>query len=234
MWRIPVRTRTTFPCSHIASNGALTEVFPRTSVAPLGSLPQLLAHGPRRRFPVRGECRIEQHFGFLDRFQTGALTPVANSPFSIGLSPLNMRLTPSGKFLYVTAASEPLGLIAGFSVNSGSVQLVSLTPTPMALIPLGWPLIRPASYLYAANTSSNSISIFTIGSSGALNRGFRLSAQPYNDPVALLLDPKGQYLYVADQAANNVAVYSITSGTGLPVGLTTSTTSVRLRNRDQS
>lgn len=206
----------------IASNGTLTEVFPRASVAPLGSLPQLLIMDPTGAFLYVENAGSNNISVFSIDSSTGGLTPVANSPFSIGLAPLNMRLTPSGNFLYVTAASEPLGLIAGFSVNSGALQLASLSNSD-GVNPFGLAIDPAGKFLYAANTSSNSISIFTIGSSGALSEVSGSPLSTYNDPVSLLLDPKGQFLYVADQAANNVAVYSITSGTGLPVGLTTST-----------
>jgi 6-phosphogluconolactonase (cycloisomerase 2 family) len=79
--------------------------------------------------------------------------------------------------------------------------------------------------LYVANSGSSSISILTIGSSGALSQ---VQNSPINDtystPVSLTLDPKGQYLYVANQVSNNIAAYSIDSKTGLPAILTLTTT----------
>jgi 6-phosphogluconolactonase len=207
----------------IASNGSLTEIFPRISVAPLGSLPQLLLMDPAGGFLYVENAGSNNISVFSINSANGGLTAVAGSPFSLGLSPLNMRLTPSGKFLFVSAASQPLGLIAGFSVSSGTLQLASLTNSD-GINPFGLAIDPAGKFLYAANTSSNSISIFSIGSSGSLTEVPGSPLSTYNDPVSLLLDPKGQFLYVADQAANNVAVYSITSGTGLPVGLTTSTT----------
>ncbi len=209
----------------IASNGVLTEVFPRTSVAPLGSQPQLLIMDSTGAYLYVENSGSNNISVFSIDASNGALTPVAGSPFSIGLAPLNMRLTPSGKFLYVSAASQPLGLIVGFSVNAGKLQVLSPLTSTFGVNPFGLAIDPGGKYLYAANTSSNSISIFTIEASGALQE---VSGSPindaYNDPVALMLDPKGQFLYVANQASNNVAVYSINSSTGLPVGLTTSTT----------
>lgn len=208
----------------IASNGVLTEVFPRFSVAPQGTLPQLLVMDSAGAFLYVMNAGSNNISVFSVNATTGALAPVAGSPFAIGLAPLNMQLTPSGNFLYVTAASTPLGLIAGFSVKSGIPTLVSLTSTD-GINPFGLAIDPAGKYLYAANTSSNSISIFTIGASGALSE---VSGSPVNDtysaPVALAVDSAGKFLYVANQASNNVAVYTITSGTGLPVGLTTSTT----------
>lgn len=208
----------------VASNGSLNEIFPRVSVAPLGSSPQLLLMDPAGDFLYVENTGSNNISVFSINAANGALTPVTGSPFSLrGLSPLNMRLTPSGKFLFVSAASEPLGLIAGFSVSSGALQLASLTNSD-GVNPFGLAIDPAGKFLYAANTSSNSISIFSIGSGGALTEVPGSPLSTYSAPVSLLLEPKGQFLYVADQAANNVAVYSITSGTGLPVGLTTSTT----------
>jgi 6-phosphogluconolactonase len=207
----------------IATDGVLSEVFPRTSVLPLASEPELLLIDSAGAFLYSENTASNNISVFSINSSTGILTQVTGSPFPIGLAPLNMALAPSGKFLYVTAASQPLGVIAGFSITSGKLQLVSLTSTG-GVNPFGLAIDPAGKHLYVANTSSNSISIFDIASTGTLSQvsGSPL-ADTYNDPVAMILDPKGQFLYVANQASNNVSVYSISSTTGLPTGLTTST-----------
>jgi 6-phosphogluconolactonase len=207
----------------IASNGSITEVSPRTSVAPLGSLPQFLAMDPAGNYLYVANVQSGNISVFAINSSSGVLSQVAGSPFSIGFAPLNMKLTPSGKFLYVSGVSAPDGLIAGFSVNAGALQEISVTSSD-GINPQGLAIDPSGTYLYAANTQSNSISIFSGASAGTLAEvaGSPL-ADTYNDPIALLLDSKGQFLYVANQVSNNVAVYSISS-TGLPVALTTSTT----------
>jgi 6-phosphogluconolactonase len=211
----------------IASNGDLNEVTPRTSVLP-GTLPQFMAMDPAGGFLYVANVQSANISVFSINASSGVLTQIVGSPFQINVSPLNMQLTPSGKYLYVTAPSEPYGLIEGFSVNAGELDPVSVTSTG-GVNPNGLAIDPTGTYLYAANTASNSISIFTIASSGA-NAG-ALTEVPgspfddiYDDPFALILDSAGQYLYVANQVSNNVAVYSITSSTGSPVALTTSTT----------
>lgn len=206
----------------IASDGSLTEVFPRTSVAPDAALPVLLAMDPAGGFLYVANAQSFNISVFAIDSSSGALTPVG-SPLFTGLTPLNMQVAPSGNYLYMTAGSEPLGDIAVFSVNAGVLQLISLTssegvnPTGLAIDPSG-------TYLYAANSSSPNIAIFTINPSGTLQQVMNSPlADIYNDPVSLLLDPTGNYLYVANQTSNNVAVYSIDSTTGLPTALTTST-----------
>jgi 6-phosphogluconolactonase (cycloisomerase 2 family) len=207
----------------IASDGSLTEVFPRTSVAPDGSLPQVLAMDPAGGFLYSANAGSANISVFAIDPNAGALTEVTGSPFTIGFTPLNMQVTPSGSYLYVTGPGQLLGTIATFSVNAGVLQLVSLTSSE-GVNPSGLAIDPTSTYLYVANSSSNSLAIFTIASSGGLTQvpGSPL-ADIYNDPIALVLDPKGQYLYVANQTSNNVAVYSIDSTTGLPVALTTST-----------
>jgi len=140
-----------------------------------------------------------------------------------------MQLTPSGNYLYLTAgggqAGSPNGSIVGFSVNTGVLTSIGPPSSSFGINPNGLAIDPKGSYLYAANTSSGSISIFTIGSSGALSQvnGSPI-ASTYTAPVSLILDSKGAFLYVANQGSSNVAVYSIDSTTGVPTVLTTSTT----------
>jgi len=210
----------------IASNGSLTEVPPRAPIGQNASQPEILAMDPAGKYLYVANTQSENISVFSIDSSSGTLTQLANSPFSIGLPMLNMQLTASGNYLYVSAASGSSaspGWIAGFSVTAGALQRVSLISSD-GVNPYGLAIDPNGTYLYAGNTSSNSISIFSGANTGTLKE---VSGSPfadiYNDPVALLLDSKGQYLYVANQVSNNVAVYAITSATGLPVALTTST-----------
>ncbi len=211
----------------IASNGDLTEVFPRTSVAPNGSQPNLLRIDSAGAFLYVANTNSQNISVFSIASSNGALTPVAGPPVFLGASPLNMQLTPSGNFLFVSIPSQTSGTILSFSVNSGVLTLVSginargLNLDGLAIDPSG-------TYLYSANFGSNSISIFKIGTTTSPGALTEVSGSPltsgYTAPVALILDPKGQFLYVANQGSNNVAAYSINSTTALPNILTTSTT----------
>jgi len=222
----------------IASNGYLTEVPPRTTVAPLGVLPKLLLMDPSGNYLYVMNATSDNISVFSIDSSNGTLAPLNNPltqlpypPFSVGgLTPLDMQLTPNGNFLYVSVAGGQAessnGSIFAFSVNAGALQLLTPpfinsdgeNPNGLAIDPSG-------SYLYVANTQSQSISIFSILPSGALEDNVHGSplADIYSGPLSLLLDPKGQFLYVANNGSSNVAVYSIDSSTGLPTALTTST-----------
>ncbi len=220
---------------NIASNGTLAEVAPRTPIGSNATQPSLLVMDPAGNYLYVMNTLSDNISVFSIDSSTGALTQILNPatqqpyPNLLGrLTPLNMRLTPSGDFLYVSVAGgqsqSDIGSIEGFSVNAG--VLTNLSPPLISAEganPNGLAIDPSGSYLYVANTGSQSISIFSILPSGVLQNNVQGSPLDdiYNDPFSLLLDPKGQYLYVANQGSNNVAVYSISNG--LPTALTTST-----------
>jgi 6-phosphogluconolactonase (cycloisomerase 2 family) len=216
----------------ILSNGYLNEIPPRTTVAPNGTQPALLAMDPAGNYLYVMNTGSD-NISVFSIDSTGGLTQVPNSPFFIGLTPLNMVLTPSGDFLYVSVAGGQIGSsngsILGFSVSSGALQLLNPPLTSAdGVNPNGLVIDPSGSYMYVANTQSDSISIFAISPPntppGTLQQVIGSPLDDiYSDPFALLLDPKGQFLYVANQGSSNVAVYSIDSTTGLPTALTTST-----------
>jgi 6-phosphogluconolactonase (cycloisomerase 2 family) len=213
----------------INSQGGLTEIFPRAPLGSSASVPQVLVMDPAGAYLYvlnAGSYNISVFAINTGSSGTlGSLTQVPNSPFSIGVPPLNMVVTPSGNFLYVSTVGTPIsGELVGYSVTKGQLKLVSETPSD-GLNPFGLAVNSSGKYLYAANTSSNSISIFSISSSGGLTP---VSGSPINDnnssPVSMVFDASGNYLYVANEGSSNITAYAISSSTGLPAALTTSTT----------
>jgi 6-phosphogluconolactonase (cycloisomerase 2 family) len=88
-------------------------------------------------------------------------------------------------------------------------------------------VIHPSGqFLYAANSSLDNISWFTIDSQGALTEHTpRTNAG--TTPAVLVMDPAGSYLYVANAESNDIWVFSISSsgalaavGAPTPLGLT--------------
>ena len=214
----------------IQTNGALTEVFPRISVAPY-TLPGFLAMDPAGKYLYVADVGSNNISVFSIDSGSGKITPLAGSPFSTNLPILNMKLTPSGSFLYISSGAgsgQPSGVIEAFSVTAGVLQPIQ--PISVFLTagnnPNGLAIDPSGTHLYVANSGSNSISIFAIASSGSLQQ---VQNSPLNDtfstPLSLILDPAGKFLYVTNQTSNNVAAYTIDSNTGLPAILTqTSTT----------
>ena len=76
---------------------------------------------------------------------TGALTPVANTPFAAGKGPSALAITPSGKFLYVANSTG----LATFGINAdgsltavGTPLTLASTPTTMTIESTGAYLVR--------------------------------------------------------------------------------------------
>lgn len=208
----------------IASNGTLTEVFPRTSVAPSATQPQILLMDPAGGFLYVLNAGSNNISVFSIDATSGALSPVG-SPLSLNFAPLNMVLSPLGNFLLVSSASgtsQPSGLIAAFSVTAGVIQSINVFPTD-GNNPNGLVIDPTGKFLYVANTGSNSISIFTIGSTGTLAEVLGSPISNSTNPLSLVFDASGGFLYVANQGSNNVTAYTISSSTGLPTILNLST-----------
>jgi 6-phosphogluconolactonase len=208
----------------INTDGTVSEVTPR---APVGSLPDFLAMDPGGAYLYVANVGSNTLSVFSIDAGSGSLTAIKGSPFPINLGAINMQIAPSGKFLYISAAiqlnpAQSSGAIGIFSLNAGVPTFVGLTTTADT-DPAGIAISPNGSYLYTANAAANSISIYSIGSTGTLTQvtGSPLSAS-FQRPVAVSVDPKGQYLYVADQGSNNIASFSISSTTGFPAEVTDS------------
>lgn len=199
----------------ISSAGSLTELTPRTAV---GTAPTVIAMDPAGSYLYVGNSAAP---GSVSVFSIDAsanpptLTQVAGSPFQIGLSPLNMKVSPSGGFLYVTGTGTP-GFIEAFSLTNGVLTALSSSPYVTGTGPYGLAIASGGGFLYTANKLDNSISEFTINSDGSLTQ-FSNSpiGEQYTGPIALLIDKTGKYMYVANQGSTNVAGYSIGSNGAL-------------------
>jgi len=190
----------------ISDAGFLTEVTPRPQVG--APTPTILAMDSAGSYLYVGNAGTNNVSAFSIDASSGALTLVPGSPFQIGLSPLNMKVS-AANVLYVTGLGAP-GYIEYFSLASGvptflnSVQ-VGTNPNGLALSPDG-------SFLYVANTGDNSISEFSVAGDGSLTA---INGSPigetFNTPLGLLVDGSGQYLYVANNGSSNLAAYAIGS-----------------------
>jgi 6-phosphogluconolactonase len=201
----------------ISSKGALTEVTPRTQA---GQTPVVLVMDSAGSFLYVGNSGSMNISVFSIDAGSGALTEVSQSPFPIGLAPLNMKLSPSGAFLYATGSS---GLVEAFTVNAGVLKILGIFQTN-GVSPYGLAIDPAGTYLYTANFASNSISEFTIASDGTLApmATSPLGGASLTAPISLLIDPSGKYLYVAnDISSGSLAAFSIGSG-GVLTPLTSS------------
>ncbi len=207
----------------IVPSGPLQEQTPRTVA---GTSPTLLSMDSGGKFLYVANSGSQNISVFSISSTDGSLTQLPGSPFQVGISPLNMKLAPSGNFLYVTGASPQAGTpgyIEVLSVNtSATPPLAFVAITQPGASPYGLAISPNGSYLYTANFGDNTISEFTINTTGSAQGTVPpggltpIAGSPvgetYSGPISLIVHPTGKYLYVANQqSSGNVAGYAIAS-----------------------
>ncbi len=211
----------------ISTTGALTEVTPRTTA---GTSPTMLAIDSAGSF-LYAVNSGESDISVFSIGSNGSLSPVLQcsgnpncqaTSYPIGLQAMNIGLTPSGNFLYVTGEESPtgapsFGVIEAFPVSQGVIgpSPVPGSPFHTGNNPLGLAIDSSGSHLYTANTLDSSISAFTINSDGSVAALGSAIGGNLSSPSSLLIDKSGKFLYVANQGLSNVAAYSIGSDGGL-------------------
>lgn len=142
----------------------------------------------------------------------------AGTPQAVGLNPAGLVLDPTGHFLFVANQGTPTdattGTVAVFSVQATNLTPVagspfSVFPGPSAVAagPSGLAITPDGKFLFTANRFNNTITEFSVGSSGALTIADTISDN--SNPAALTVTPDGAFLYVANFGSNNVSAFAI-------------------------
>jgi 6-phosphogluconolactonase (cycloisomerase 2 family) len=149
---------------------------------------------------------------------TGALTPVASSPFTFlpNSEPFGVAVHGSGKYLYSPLANAKGVVALDISTTTGALTAIQGSPfanqdlgDSVALDPLG-------KFLYVGDFSIGGISAYTIdATTGALTE---LSTSPYQviGALALAVDPSGHFLFVSGNVvlAGEIQSYAIDPSSG--------------------
>ena len=108
------------------------------SSIPAGVTPVYLAIDPAGPYAYVSSSGGAEVYGYAINATTGALTALANSPYSTGAGSLPQFITldPSGKFGYT--ANEGTANISGFAIDSSTGKLTAVpgSPTPAGLKPI--------------------------------------------------------------------------------------------------
>jgi cysteine-rich repeat protein len=203
---------------------SIFDVNPTTGAMTVNAAsPYLLTVGSLNPFdleidPDGAHLFVSQDFssnvGVFDIAGSGALTPVAGSPFAAAASEHGAVLSPDGAFYYVANLATS---ISGYTV-AGSGAL-----TPMA----GSPFLFPASelgmtaggdFLIGANYATNRLGVYTVNSVSGVPAPVGGSPFATDTPSPGGVASALGYVFVANgffnAAANSVSVYRINGGTG--------------------
>lgn len=152
---------------------------------------------------------------------TGALTPVAGSPFAAGAGPNTVAVDPTGKFAYVSnCCSEN---ISAYKIrSSGALTPVAGSPFAAGYGPQGVAADPAGKFVYVANVVSNDVSAYKININGALTSVIGSPFAAGISPVSVAVDARGKFVYVPNydnDLGGNISAYTIngTSGVLTPV-----------------
>src|ERR1017187_9081915 len=150
---------------------------------------------------------------------SGALAPVAGSPFQTAINGLaySVAVHPSGKFLYVSFPQSEE--IAAWSINNstGAITVVPGSPFPSGVTSGDAPnslLVTPSGgFLYALSGATTVFGYSVDANSGALSP---IKSSPLTLTAAdyFAIDPSSEFVYAAYENANTVAGFDINASTG--------------------
>jgi 6-phosphogluconolactonase (cycloisomerase 2 family) len=156
---------------------------------------------------------------------SGALTPVAGSPFPVANGLSTIAIDPSAKFLY--AANPITNTVSGFSILAGGV-LAPLPNSPYGNSTNGLKTpsavaVDPTSkFLYVANSGTTTISEFDITGTGDLT-SVTSSASAGSSPEFFVFDPNGKYIDVGNSGSKSITEFTLNSD-----GTLTSTNTIQV------
>jgi 6-phosphogluconolactonase (cycloisomerase 2 family) len=161
-------------------------------------------------------------YAYAANRNTGSLTAVAGSPFDAGSVPTSLAFDATGTYLYVAGYSGPAapitGVISAFSVNSSG----ALVPLAKYTLPSQSNIVAAGNYLYVAGYYTNSITVFSIGSTGELSNVPGSTVATDMGPYSIVADPSGSVLYTAnygmptgtEATPGSISAFTIDSSTG--------------------
>jgi 6-phosphogluconolactonase len=205
----------------VAQNGALTPIPGSPFAAPTGTA--FVINDPSGRFVYALNCGAicsgsgsGNIAGYTVDQHTGALTPMAGSPFAAGQFPYSLAVDPTGHFAYV--ANMGSGDVYSFAIDSVSGALTQVgLPATAGIFPISVVVDPWSQYVYVANTGSGTVSAFSINFDGSLST---VAGSPFavgEFTAGIAASSNGKFLIAA--AGAGAYVYTITSTGALqPVG----------------
>jgi 6-phosphogluconolactonase len=149
----------------------------------------------------------------------GTLTAVSGTQ-AAGVTPMGMSTDSAGKFLFVanqgTFGNPASGTVSVYTISGTTLATVPGSPfstgSPGVLTgtgPVSVAVTPKASFAYVANQFTNTVSGFSVASSGALTK---LPGSPYPvgiSPSAVAITPDGNFLYIANTGSNTISAFAI-------------------------
>jgi 6-phosphogluconolactonase len=150
---------------------------------------------------------------------TGALTPVAGSPFAAGGNPHSLALQPFSpfdyvaEFLYTANFDGNSSTISGFSVDTDTGALTALSGSPFAVSVSNYiGTDGTGSYLYV--TTGAGLVGYSIDGTGLLTALAGFPVASGSNAYSVTVDPSNQFLYVGNSGSANISGYKFDTANG--------------------
>jgi 6-phosphogluconolactonase (cycloisomerase 2 family) len=145
---------------------------------------------------------------------SGALTPVAGSPFVTGGSPNGLVVDHTGTHVY-SAETQP-NEVSGFSINATTGALTPVVGSPFAanfaVQPIRTPVMdAEGNRLHVANGTNVDCFLLDHSTGGLTELGLSITN---GGAIALALDGPDDFLYALDNVDNQIEVFSIAPSNG--------------------
>lgn len=142
---------------------------------------------------------------------SGALTPIAGSPFAAGNQPSSLGADGTGKYLYATDATA--NKVLGYSIaTSGALSTLNGSPYTAGNAPSAIVVDPVYNFVYVANATDDNVIAYSV-SSGVLTKVS--TYQTGLNPVAIGIDPStNHFLYTADFLGSTVSDWQLSATDG--------------------
>lgn len=210
----------------IGTDGALTEAG-NSSYAQVPD-PAVLRVDPTGNYLIGGDALS----GTVYVFQIGtdgALSQVGSTLTLNTDDPVtDLEIATNGSNYYVYASCGTGGIYAMQLANGALTELTNgnYAPKTTNAADEGMAVSPDGNYLFAAETVTGGVRIFSIGSDGALTETSGSPVSTGTAPWAVLVDATGSYVYVADRTKAQITQWSLSSGKLTSIGTAIATGSL--------
>jgi 6-phosphogluconolactonase (cycloisomerase 2 family) len=193
-------------------NGSLTSAGFASADSPWS-----LAFHPSGKYVYSSDVNNDEITALTLDPTTGALTPVAGSPFPTNSqNPIACAIDPAGHFLFVANANGANVSVFAIDASTGALTEVQGSPFQTGGGPDALAVSPNGQFLYAANSFDKTISAFAINSTtGSLTP---VTGSPFSNgasgALGLTIDSSGTHLYSMDHDTNEVVTFGLNSSTG--------------------
>jgi 6-phosphogluconolactonase (cycloisomerase 2 family) len=200
----------------IGSTGAITIGNGGVPVA-TGVSPSVLRVDPTGKWLIGASAFAGQ--AYVYQIGTGGtLTSLSTSIVTLNSSDpaTDLEITPSGDYIYVSCGTAGIYTMS-FDTSTGAMAQVNtvLSPKVTDAADYGLAISPSGGYLFAAETVTGGVRVFTIGTNGTLTE---TSGSPYSTGTgawSVLVDSTGSYVYVANRTQGTISGFLLSNSGAL-------------------